>query len=154
MKSRQDEGQPSLFDDGPTHRTDCKECNHALKKFHEPEGRCSYPGCLCGATEPTFPVPQVMGGQPDYPLQDTSREAFIASKERKGKTQERIYKLIMNARHGKTDDELEVLTGILHQTLGPARGQLAKNGWIKDSGEKRTTRNGRKAIVWVVDNDR
>lgn len=51
---------------------------------------------------------------------------------------------------GATDDELEQLTGLSHQTASARRRTLVLRGQIKDSGVTRTTRSGRQAVVWVI----
>ena len=50
---------------------------------------------------------------------------------------------------GCTDDELEVLTGMSHQTLSARRNGLVKMDMVLDSGRKRVNRSGRSAVVWV-----
>ncbi len=52
--------------------------------------------------------------------------------------------------HGMTCDELELFCKLTHQTAGPRLRELFLSGRIKDSGLRRLTRSGRKAIVWVV----
>lgn len=51
---------------------------------------------------------------------------------------------------GCTDDELEVLLSMRHQTASARRRELQLQGFIVDSGWTRTTRSGREAIVWVL----
>ena len=48
------------------------------------------------------------------------------------------------------DDEGEVLTGLAHQTYSARRRELAIAEAIRKSGERRPTRSGRAADVWVV----
>jgi predicted transcriptional regulator len=50
---------------------------------------------------------------------------------------------------GMTCDEVEVLTGISHQSASARINELMKSDSIQDSGERRHTRSGRKAIVWT-----
>lgn len=55
--------------------------------------------------------------------------------------------------HGRTDDEMEVETGMSHQTISAARNRLVAHGWLMprhDDGAKvtRPTRSGRPATVW------
>lgn len=52
--------------------------------------------------------------------------------------------------HGITCDELEELCKLTHQTAGPRLRELFLMNRIRDSGKRRLTRSGRKAIVWVV----
>lgn len=50
--------------------------------------------------------------------------------------------------HGATCDEIEVATGLSHQTASARVHELAKLGGIEDSGRRRPTRSGRKAAVY------
>jgi len=52
--------------------------------------------------------------------------------------------------HGATDDEVERMTGLRHQNASARRNRLVHKGKVRDSGLRRSTRAGRKAIVWVV----
>lgn len=49
---------------------------------------------------------------------------------------------------GLTTDQLEVVLNRPHQTVSARVYDLARKGWIVDSGLKRKTRSGRQAIVW------
>lgn len=49
-----------------------------------------------------------------------------------------------------TCDELEVITGLIHQTCSPVIRALFKAGWLEDSGDRRPTRRNRAAIVWQI----
>lgn len=51
---------------------------------------------------------------------------------------------------GATCDEVEVCLGIRHQTASCFLSFLRDDNFIKDSGTRRPTRTGRKAIVWVT----
>lgn len=67
------------------------------------------------------------------------------------KVRDRIWALLVTAAdYGRTDDEMEVATGLRHQTLSATRRGLSKEGLIVDSGKRRKTRSGRNAIVWVI----
>lgn len=50
---------------------------------------------------------------------------------------------------GSTVDEVETALGLSHQTASARVNQLRNDGWVKDSGGRRPTRTGTKAIVWV-----
>lgn len=52
--------------------------------------------------------------------------------------------------HGATDDEVEKMLEGLHQTVSATRNSLMHDGWVFDSGQRRPTRSGRAAIVWVA----
>ena len=49
---------------------------------------------------------------------------------------------------GATDEEIELRTGLKHQTASARRRELVISGLVEDSGERRLTTSGRKAIVW------
>lgn len=51
---------------------------------------------------------------------------------------------------GATDYELEKALGLIHQSCSARRRELVLLSRIVDSGERRVTRNGRTAIVWVA----
>lgn len=51
---------------------------------------------------------------------------------------------------GATCDEIEIDTGLAHQTASARLKGLADKGLIKDSGARRKTRSGRAARVYVA----
>lgn len=51
---------------------------------------------------------------------------------------------------GATDDEVEIVLKMQHQTASARRRGLVLTGWVVDSGVKRKTRSGSLAIVWIV----
>lgn len=52
--------------------------------------------------------------------------------------------------YGATDDEMQDTLPMNANTQRPRRGELAQDGLIVRSGEKRPTRTGRRADVWVA----
>ena len=52
--------------------------------------------------------------------------------------------------HGRTDDEIEVVTGLSHQCASARRRGLVLKGRVIDSGRRRVTRSGRTAAVWAA----
>ena len=67
----------------------------------------------------------------------------------------RLRALVLNAirsfgTRGATCDEVEYSTGLKHQTASARVNELRNLAIIVDSGNKRPTRSGRKAIVWRV----
>ena len=52
--------------------------------------------------------------------------------------------------YGMTCDELEAVSGLMHQTASARVHELKKLGAIYDSGRRRKTRSGRKATVWLA----
>jgi hypothetical protein len=68
-----------------------------------------------------------------------------------GELRQRVLAAISSAgAHGRTDDEGEVATGLAHQTYSARRRELAVAEAIRKNGERRPTRSGRTADVWVV----
>jgi hypothetical protein len=52
--------------------------------------------------------------------------------------------------HGSTCDELEVRLGIAGNTVRPRLWELRRFGLIEDSGLRRLTRSGRRAVCWCA----
>lgn len=52
--------------------------------------------------------------------------------------------------HGATCDEIERDLGLTHQTASARVNELVKAGRLVDSDERRKTRSGRNATVWVA----
>lgn len=63
-----------------------------------------------------------------------------------------VYDSIWDSKAGRTDDEIEELTGLRHQTASARRRELVQHGAITASGAVRPTRSGRNATVWIVAN--
>ena len=90
------------------------------------------------------------GGIPPHVAgSDTSLAAALSQLTTAKTKQARVYREIKWNRSGMTDDEIEVATGWRHQTVSARRRELVKLGAIRDSGERRNTRSGRKATVWT-----
>jgi hypothetical protein len=51
---------------------------------------------------------------------------------------------------GSTCDEVEVVTELKHQTVAAQIRHMVEAGLLEASAERRPTRSGRKAIVWVL----
>ena len=49
-----------------------------------------------------------------------------------------------------TDQELQDALGMDAHTECPRRIELVRHGWVRDSGDRRLTRSGRRAVVWEV----
>jgi len=78
---------------------------------------------------------------------ETSRDAYqsVDVTHLRGKVLSMIERL-----GGLTCDEAQSLLGMTHQSCSPCFTWLSKDGQIYDSGQRRVTRSGRKAIVWSV----
>lgn len=90
-------------------------------------------------------VPRVAGS-------DTSE---AAANSLSGSTLNRLESQVFTAiasrgAQGVTDDELELMTGLRHQTVSARRRTLVLKQLICDSERRRPTRSGRPAVVWIV----
>ena len=80
---------------------------------------------------------------------ETSEEA--AKSLYSGPIRERVHKIIESMDClGATDEELERRLNMKHQTVSARRRELVLMGRVKDSGVKRRTTSGRKAVVWIA----
>jgi hypothetical protein len=79
----------------------------------------------------------------------TSHAALASAQASAPAVRHRIIATLME-RGGHTCDELEHLLGYSHQTTSARITDLAKHHRIRDSGTRRLTRSGHKAIVWEV----
>jgi hypothetical protein len=86
-------------------------------------------------------------------VQATQREALAEAMRqvRPGtRKHELLTAVIRAAGHGATDDELEEILCRPHQAISAVRNALMNEGFIVDSGDRRQTRYGHPAIVWVA----
>jgi hypothetical protein len=82
---------------------------------------------------------------------ETSRAAAQMALPSSGTKRRTVYDLIMaNMANGLTADEVQIATDFSPNTINPTIKGLADDGWIHDSGERRPTRTGALAIVWVA----
>lgn len=80
-----------------------------------------------------------------------SVEAYRSIKPMASTLREQVLAFIENRGNGgATDDEVEAVTGMRHQTASARRRELVLKGLVRDSGLRRETRSGRNATVWVV----
>lgn len=90
-------------------------------------------------------------GSLGHNFQSTSKQAAHRSEPR-ANTDARVVLDLIRSRGfalGTTDDEIEIATGMRHQTASARRRGLVLKGFVKDSERKRPTRSGSLAIVWV-----
>lgn len=104
-----------------------------------------------------FGQPQPAARPPDLvPAQRASATSSAAaeSKRHAAPAEARRIWLMIAAQHtaGMTCDDVEIATGGLHQTISARICYLRDRGCIADSGKRRRTRTGRKAIVWTATN--
>lgn len=92
--------------------------------------------------------------EPTPPFQahsETSREAAIRIMMTAENLRSRVYRFIMNkGEYGATDGEIQKALRMEGSTQRPRRVELQEKNLIKDSGIKRKTRSGRRAVVWVT----
>jgi hypothetical protein len=70
-----------------------------------------------------------------------------------GRHRARVIHLLRAYPEGLTDDEGGARMGGDRLTFGRRRSELTKAGLVKDSGQRRPTKYGRPAIVWVLATD-
>lgn len=79
---------------------------------------------------------------------DTSVAAAKDHLPRSGTARRLVYEAIKASPRGMTDFELEASTGLQQNTLRPRRNELAAQGLIVDSGERRDNPLNHACIVW------
>ena len=81
---------------------------------------------------------------------ETSEEAAVAKGPTKARDEAKVLGFIHAQKgRGATDDEIEVGTGLCHQSASARRNGLVAKGLLHDGGGKRLTRRKRRAIVWL-----
>lgn len=106
---------------------------------------------MCGAW--IHGLPEIPDTMPPSRLggPETSSEAATAAEEYAPKKRLQILAYILSrGAEGATDDEGQRALGIRVQTYTPRRYELVKEGFVVDSGMRRRTISGCRAIVWVV----
>lgn len=88
------------------------------------------------------------GRAPHVVGSDTSQSAGESIEPSACVLRERVYLCIADG--GATCDEVEQRTGLRHQTASARVRELALSGRIRDTGQRRKTRSGRNAAVWVA----
>lgn len=90
----------------------------------------------------------------DIPTQESIDTSVFSRDSIKNKNEyrQRIYNFIKE-KDGATCDETEVALDIRHQTASCFIRFLTQDNHLRDSGDRRLTRAGRKAIVWIIVED-
>tara|TARA_Y100001973_G_scaffold104423_1_gene174301 strand:- start:1869 stop:2180 length:312 start_codon:yes stop_codon:yes gene_type:complete len=85
---------------------------------------------------------------PLFTSREVSDMAYESVKPRLGT----VKAAVCNALAGRpqTDDELELMLDMSHQTISATRRSLVKDGWVVPTGNLRRTRTGRQAQVWQL----
>jgi predicted transcriptional regulator len=82
---------------------------------------------------------------------DTSAEAARSISSASGRIQRMVHLAIAEVgARGLTSDELAERLGMERSTVQPRTSELKLLGLIRDSGQRRPNRNGKRAIVWTV----
>ena len=82
---------------------------------------------------------------------ETQLAAAISVYPTSGSMRRRVLDIIIaSGARGMTDDELEAFLRARHQSVSARRNELARLGWIADSGDRRPTSSGREAAVWKL----
>lgn len=79
---------------------------------------------------------------------DTSQAAAEAIEDSAANLRARVLGFLIET-GGATDEEVQLGLDMNPSTVRPRRGELVKMGRVKDSGQRRKTRSGRWAVVWV-----
>ena len=91
------------------------------------------------------------GTAPFQAHSDTSRDAARAVKPRLNSLQLRVLDELKACKSwGATDEELQLILKLNPSTERPRRIELVEKGLARDSGNRRKTRAGRYAVVWVA----
>lgn len=81
---------------------------------------------------------------------ETSREAADGIKETAATMRWSVLKALKAAQLGMTDEEIQTALSMNPSTERPRRVELVRMGLVRDSGRTRSTRSGRKAVVWLA----
>ena len=81
---------------------------------------------------------------------DTENGAARLVAPRTGTQRSKVLWAIARAYDGLTDHEIASTTGLYLYSAAPRRVELVNFGWVVDSGKRRMTPNGAKAIVWKL----
>jgi len=94
---------------------------------------------------------EAYGGLPPHEKgSETSRAAADSMVPKAGTLRALVFDFIRHRVDGATDDEIERGLELRHQTASARRRELVISGHVRDSGFKRNTSSGRKAVVWVA----
>lgn len=84
---------------------------------------------------------------------DTSRAAAIAQVPKLGNAQAQYVRYMRHCGPiGSTDHEAAEQLGRPLSSICARRNEMMKRGYIRDSGARRPTRYGGRAVVWVITN--
>ena len=84
---------------------------------------------------------------PHQPHSETSREAAEEIRPVAGELRKAVF-VYIKQHGGATDEEVQKALEMSPNTQRPRRVELVDRGMVRDSGQKRRTKSGRKAVVW------
>lgn len=84
---------------------------------------------------------------------ETSREAAESIVPKMRKDQARVLDYLRQHPEGATDEEMQDELEMNPSTQRPRRIELVQRGSARDSGEKRNTHSGRRAVIWMATED-
>lgn len=88
---------------------------------------------------------------PSMPGSETSIAAAKRIESRAGTDRRRVLDFIRDrGTAGACDHEIQIGLGLTGDSERPRRWELHKAGYIRDSGQRRETAAGNKAVVWCV----
>lgn len=92
----------------------------------------------------------LFGSKPGY--KETSREAYRSASDKVSGMQQRILTYLeAQGSTGGTDEEMDTAFNTeATRSNRPTRLMLVEAGLVRDSGDRRLTHSGSKAIVWVL----
>lgn len=96
--------------------------------------------------------PMKTGGSPGplFSSREVSNMAHESVKPRLNTVKNALLQAL--AARPQTDDEMEMMLDMSHQTVSACRRSLVKEGWVESTGNLRQTRTGRQAQVWRIKN--
>lgn len=97
--------------------------------------------------------PELFDGEPEgAPYQRGSDTSLAAAISQAPHVTEKDALVLADIRvhGGATQDEIEIRTGMLRQSICARVNGLVRKGLLKDGGTRRLTRWVRKAVVWEI----
>jgi hypothetical protein len=91
-----------------------------------------------------------LGSLPYQPSSPTSKAAAESMQICATSLKEEVYRIISKSEDGMTDEEIQQRLDMNPSTERPRRIELVLSGALRNSGRQRTTRSGRKAVIWEV----
>lgn len=98
-----------------------------------------------------IPGPPAFGRAPFAAGSDTSASAADAIAPTAGRLRAAVLEYLRSrGEHGATDNEIQAALAMHSNTEGPRRYELVEAGLVRRSDQRRPTRSGRPAVVWVA----